>query len=240
MTIPTKVKKSMEDLLEKYKSNAFKLTGYDQEGGGDIGVVFPNPQATRKCGDDCDELTQALYDHYGGDDCDDECIDYNIEVQRIKRKDKQHPELKVKLGVSRSWTDYDEGESMSDEYDIDEYEPEGNFQKKCPAYKDMTRADKVKMLGLEYVEEYEIGTFSGSGDSGDFMPTGGTVGNTDFQSWMRDKVESLMESSHPDFNNEGAYGHVNMSANDGVITLDLICHTGFRNDEQLEDMEAII
>ena len=45
---------------------------------------------------------------------------------------------------------------------------------------------------------------------------------------------------NPDFNNEGAYGHVNMSAKDGVITLDLICHTGFRNDEQLEDMEAII
>ena len=104
----------------------------------------------------------------------------------------------------------------------------------------MSRADKVKMLGLEDVEEYEIGTFSGSGDSGDFMPTGGTLGNTDFQSWMYGRVESLMESYRPNFNNEGSHGHVNMSAKDGVIALDLVCNTGFRNDEQLEDMEAII
>ena len=233
MTIPTEVKESMEDLLEKYKSDAFKLKGYDytEQGDGELELVFPNPQANRQGRHDYNELVEALNNYYSGENSDDECIDYDIEVQRIKRKDKQHPELKVKLGVNRSWTDYDDGEGRSDEIDIDEYEPTDGK---------MTRSEKVKAFGLEDVEEYEIGTFSGSGDSGDFEPTGGTGGNTDFQSWMCDKVESLMESSHPDFNNEGAYGNVNMSAKDGVITLDLICHTGFRNDELLENMEAII
>ena len=49
-----------------------------------------------------------------------------------------------------------------------------------------------------------------------------------------------MRSCNPNFNNEGAYGSVKMSAHDGVITLDLMCNSGFSNEEHLLSMEEII
>ena len=239
MTVPDELIEPMENLLDKFKAHGFKFTGYDQEGGEELELVFPNPQSTRECdSDDYEELRDALATQYSVGD-EDESLNYDVEVQRIKRKGKIAPELKVKLDVSRSWVNYDR-EDMSEEFDIDEYEPEGNFQKKCPAYKDMTRANKIKMLGLEDCHTHEVGTFSGSGDSGDYEPSGGTLGNTDFQSWICGKVESLMESAQPNFNNEGSYGSVNMSVTDGVITLNLECNVGFQDTEQMADLEEII
>ena len=233
MTVPDELIEPMENLLGKFKAHGFKFTGYDQDCGVELELVFPNPQSTRECdSDDYEELRDALATQYSVGD-EDECLNYDVEVQRIKRKGKIAPELKVKLDVNRSWVNYDR-EDMSDEFDIDEYEPDGNL------YNDISRADKVKMLGLEDVESHEVGTFSGSGDSGDYEPSGGTLGNTDFQSWIYGKVESLMESASPNFNNEGSYGSVNMSVTDGVITLNLECNVGFQDTEQMADLEEII
>ena len=239
MTID-ELKEPIENLLDKYKCDAVKITGWDHTDDDDLQIQLSNPQATRLINSErgYDEVREKLSDMYRFGD-EDESLDIHLEANRIKSKNKIVPEINLKLAASRNWTDYEEDYDI-EEFDIDEYEPEGDFQKKCPAYKDMSRADKVKMLGLEDVESHEIGTFSGSGDSGDYMPTGGTVGNTDFQDWMRNRVEGLMESYRPNFNNEGSYGHVNMSAKNGVITLDLVCQSGFRNEEQMEDMEAII
>ena len=230
MTID-ELKKPIENLLDKYKCDAVKITGWDHTDDDDLVIQLSNPQATRLINSErgYDEVREKLSDMYKVGD-EDESLDIHLEANRIKSKNKIVPEINLKLTASRNWTDYEEDYDI-EEFDIDEYEPTDGK---------MTRSEKVEAFGLEDVKSHEIGTFGGSGDSGDYEPTGGTLGNTDFQSWMYGRVESLMESYRPNFNNEGSHGHVNMSAKDGVIALDLVCNTGFRNDEQLEDMEAII
>lgn len=231
MTSINELKEPIENLLDKYKCDAVKITGWDHTDDDDLVIQLSNPQATRLINSErgYDEVREKLSDMYKVGD-EDESLDIHLEANRIKSKNKIVPEINLKLTASRNWTDYEEDYDI-EEFDIDEYEPTDGK---------MTRSEKVEAFGLEDVKSHEIGTFGGSGDSGDYEPTGGTLGNTDFQSWMYGRVESLMESYRPNFNNEGSHGHVNMSAKDGVIALDLVCNTGFRNDEQLEDMEAII
>ena len=49
-----------------------------------------------------------------------------------------------------------------------------------------------------------------------------------------------MENCSPNFNNEGSYGDVLMSIENGEITLTLNLNSGFEQNEKLVSMEEII
>tara|TARA_B100001245_G_C22871527_1_gene419091 strand:- start:245 stop:943 length:699 start_codon:yes stop_codon:yes gene_type:complete len=225
---PEELKKIIEDILEAGKSHAIKGYGNVSEWDNETELRFPNPSVS--IDDDSLKLLEDYIEKYYIIGDSDEHVSYELEAQRIMSKGKTIPELDVEFHVHRSWTDYEHDVDV-DTFDVNEYEADGIA---------MTRDEKIEYFGLENVTDHEVGTFSGSGDDGEFLPTGGDLGNDDFQKWIKDRAESLMENCSPNFNNEGSYGDVLMSIENGEITLTLNLNSGFEQNEKLVSMEEII
>ena len=225
---PEELKKIIEGILEDAKSHAVKGYGNVSEWDNETELRFPNPSVS--IDDDSRKLLEDYIEKYYTIGDTDEHVSYELEAQRIMSKGKTIPELNVEFHVDRSWTDYEHDVDV-DTFDVNEYEADGIA---------MTRDEKIEYFGLENVTDHEVGTFSGSGDDGEFLPTGGDLGNDDFQKWIKDRAESLMEGCSPNFNNEGSYGDVLMSIENGEITLTLNLNSGFEQNEKLVSMEEII
>lgn len=225
---PEELKKIIEGILEAGKSHAVKGYGNVSEWDNEIELRFPNPSVS--IDDDSLKLLEDYIEQYYIIGDTDEHVSYELEAQRIMSKGKTIPELDVEFHVHRSWTDYEHDVDV-DTFDVNEYEADGIA---------MTRDEKIEYFGLENVTDHEVGTFSGSGDDGEFLPTGGDLGNDDFQKWIKGRAESLMEDCSPNFNNEGSYGDVLMSIENGEITLTLNLNSGFEQNEKLVSMEEII